>query len=120
MVCPPGGITGIIADLTAGDASRYLESVLEALPVPTHVKARDGTICFVNSALLALTGHGNEYFIGKRSADFVSPDPPEAVELEDEHVFEGAASTSERTIFFPNIGREITFLWQKRRIKGTP
>lgn len=120
MVCPPGDITGIIADLTAGDASRYLESVLEALPVPIHVKARNGTICFVNSALLALTGHDNEYFIGKRSADFVSPDPPEVVELEDEHVFDGAASTSERTIFFPNIGREITFLWQKRRVKGTP
>src|SRR5690242_4457255 len=119
MVCPTGGISELIANLAGSDTSGYLERVLEALPVPIHVKARDGVICFVNSALTALTGHERDYFIGKRSVDFISPDPPEAVEREDASVFAGAASTSERTIYFPNIGREITFLWQKRYVTGT-
>ena len=102
-----------------GNAFGCLEQVLEALPVPIHIKARDGTFCFVNSALLALTGHPREYFLGKRSVDFPSPDSIEKVEREDAEAFDGALVTAERTVYFSNLGRGITFLTQKRCVQGT-
>ena len=120
MVCPPAGVRDFMTDFAGqGAVSGHLEQVLEALPVPIHIKASDGTFCFVNSALVALTGHPKEYFLGKRSADFASSDPPEKIDREDATAFGGALVTTERTTYFPNLGRGITLLSQKRCLKGT-
>src|SRR5260370_21837271 len=101
-----------------GLASRRvpLECALDLLPVPTYVKGQDGTILFVNRALMG--DKPREFYIGKKNRDFVSPEEAEVLDRDDQRVLRGEPSISDKSVYASN--REYSYMISKSSIKDTP
>src|SRR5258708_31063651 len=101
-----------------GLASRRvpLECALDLLPVPTYVKGQDGTILFVNRALMG--DKPREFYIGKKNRDFVSPEEAEVLDRDDQRVLRGEPSISDRSVYASS--REYSYMLSKSLMKDTP
>src|SRR5271155_1057511 len=82
-----------------------LEAALDVLPIPAFLKAESGRYLFVNNTLASQAGWPKEYFVGKQNRDLTPANEAEELDREDQRVFRGERTVSERTIHVE--GREI-------------
>jgi PAS domain S-box-containing protein len=73
------------------ESKHFLDTLIDAIPIPVFYKGRDGRYLGCNEAFGAFFGANKEYFLGKTVFDFSPPELAETYHAKDEELFRGGS-----------------------------